>query len=55
MEKTYSNDQHYDGFWSDYRVNLLIITPLHNASCWRQTKLSANADKMSPDMVRAKD
>jgi hypothetical protein len=26
-----SNDQHYDGFWSDFRVNLLIIKPLHNA------------------------
>ncbi|WP_290370209.1 hypothetical protein [Emticicia aquatica] len=29
-----SNDQHYDGFWSDFRVNLSIIKPLHNASCW---------------------
>ena len=33
-----SNDQYYDGFWSDFRVNLLIIKPLHNASCW--TKLT---------------
>jgi hypothetical protein len=32
---SHSNDQYYDGFWSDFRaaaaaVNLLIIKPLHN-------------------------
>jgi len=35
----FSNDQYFDGFWSDFRaavaaVILLIIKPLHNASCW---------------------
>jgi hypothetical protein len=29
-----SNDQHYDGFWSVFRVNLLNIKPLHNALRW---------------------
>jgi len=33
-EKKASNDQHYDGSWSDFRVNLLIIKPLHNALRW---------------------
>jgi len=31
MREHFSNDQHCDGFWSDFRVNLLIIKPLHNA------------------------
>ena len=31
QREPHSNDQHYDGRWSDFRINLLIIKPLHNA------------------------
>lgn len=30
LKKLFSNDQYFDGFWSDFGVNLLIIKPSHN-------------------------